>query len=65
MVGVVQGLLASYAAAAAPAPTLFRCTTFQISIGCCTNTNQCGTLGIGASCSPASSPDPFIPGNCE
>ena len=64
MVGVVQGLLASYVAAAAPAPSLFKCTTAQISIGCCTNTIQCGTLGAGISCSPADNPDPFDPEAC-
>jgi hypothetical protein len=53
MVGVVQGLLASYGTVAAPAPSLFRCTSFQISIGCCTGTGQCGELGAGVSCSPA------------
>jgi hypothetical protein len=53
MVGIVQGLLASYAAAAPPPPTTFRCTTFQISIACCTNVNECGELGAGVSCSPA------------
>jgi hypothetical protein len=33
--------------------TLRRCTSFQISIACCTNTSQCGALGAGATCSPA------------
>jgi hypothetical protein len=31
-----------------------RCTSFQISIGCCTNTLSCGPLGAGVTCSPAS-----------
>jgi hypothetical protein len=30
------------------------CTTGQISVGCCTNTASCGTLGAGITCSPAS-----------
>jgi hypothetical protein len=46
------------------APVLKRCTSFQISLGCCTNTNQCGTLGAGASCTTATSPNPFFPDNC-
>lgn len=33
--------------------TLRRCTSFQISIACCTSTGQCGALGAGATCSPA------------
>jgi hypothetical protein len=33
---------------------LKRCTSFQISIGCCTNTNSCGGLGAGVSCATAS-----------
>jgi len=64
MVGVVQGLLASYVAAAAPPPSLFRCTSFQISIGCCTSTLSCGSLGAGVSCSPET-PGAFTPANCE
>ena len=63
MVGCVQGLIGSLKTAAAPA--LKRCTTAQISIGCCTNTIQCGTLGAGISCSPASNPDPFDPEACQ
>jgi hypothetical protein len=35
------------------AGTLKKCTTFQISIACCTSTGQCGALGAGATCSPA------------
>ena len=62
MVGVVQGLLASYVEAAAPAPTLKRCTSFQISIACCTNTSQCGTSGAGVTCTPANGF--FDPDNC-
>ena len=62
MVGCVQGLVASSRTAAAPAPTLFRCTSFQISIACCTNVNECGTLGAGVSCATASGT--FDPDNC-
>ena len=60
MTGAVQGLIGSYKAAAAPAYK--RCTTFQISIACCTGTGECGTLGAGASCSPANGI--FNPDNC-
>ena len=36
-----------------------RCTSFQISIGCCTSTSSCGALGAGASCgAPSGSFDP-------
>jgi hypothetical protein len=53
MVGVVQALIGSYKAAGAPPPSTFLCTSFQISIGCCTSTASCGELGAGSSCSPA------------
>jgi hypothetical protein len=46
------------------AAALKRCTSFQISIGCCTSTSQCGPLGAGASCSPET-PGAFTPINCE
>jgi hypothetical protein len=39
-----------------------RCTTFQISIACCTSTSSCGPLGAGVTCSPASGS--FDSGNC-
>ena len=35
-------------------PTLRLCTSAQISVGCCTSTASCGTLGAGSTCSPAS-----------
>jgi hypothetical protein len=53
MAGCVQGLIGSLKSAGAPPPTLRRCTSFQISIGCCTGTGQCGELGAGVTCSPA------------
>jgi hypothetical protein len=31
-----------------------RCTSFQISIGCCTSTSSCGPYGAGVTCSPKS-----------
>ena len=30
--------------------TLFRCTTAQISLGCCNSTANCGAAGAGAVC---------------
>jgi hypothetical protein len=33
--------------------TLRRCTSTQISFGCCQSTGECGALGAGATCSPA------------
>lgn len=63
MTGAVQGLIGSLRAAAPPAPSLFRCTSFQVSIGCCSSTADCGTLGAGVSCSPANGT--FNSGACE
>lgn len=65
MSGAVMGLIGSLKAAAAPPPpTLFRCTSFQISIGCCTNTNECGTFGAGASCTTQTFPGPNDENTC-
>jgi hypothetical protein len=64
MVGCVQGLIGSLKSAGAPPPpSLFRCTSFQVSIGCCSTTSDCGELGAGVSCSPAGGT--FTPGACE
>jgi hypothetical protein len=35
------------------AATLRRCTSAQISFGCCSATGECGELGAGTTCSPA------------
>jgi hypothetical protein len=63
MTGAVMGLIGALKAAAPPAPSLFRCTSFQVSIGCCSTTSDCGELGAGVSCSPAGGN--FTPGACE
>jgi hypothetical protein len=47
------------------APTLKRCTSFQISIGCCTNTSQCGPFGAGVSCATQTNPGPNSPNACQ
>ena len=65
MVGCVQGLLGSLkSSGGGGGASYFKCTTFQISIACCTNTTQCGTLGAGASCTTPTTPDPFDPNAC-
>ena len=64
MSGAVMGLIASIKAAAPPAASYFRCTTVQISIGCCTNTNECGIYGAGISCATQTNPGPNSELNC-
>lgn len=63
MAGCAQGLIGSLKTASAPPPSLFLCTSFQVSIGCCSTTSDCGALGAGSSCSPAGGN--FTPGACE
>jgi hypothetical protein len=46
-------------------PVLQRCTSFQISIGCCTATSQCGPFGAGVSCATQTNPGPNDPNNCS
>jgi hypothetical protein len=59
MVGAVQGLIGSLKTTAAPPPSPFkRCTTFLISIGCCTNVSECGIYGAGADCATQTNPGP-------
>lgn len=41
----------------------YRCTSFQVSIGCCTSTADCGTLGAGDTCTPETGG--FNAGACE
>jgi hypothetical protein len=55
MVGCVQGLVASSRTAAAAPVSGKYCTSFQVSLGCCTSTGICAdaTFGAGATCSPA------------
>lgn len=45
------------------AAALKRCTSFQVSIGCCNSTSACGALGAGVTCSPEGGS--FTPGACE
>lgn len=55
MVGCVQGLIGSLkSAGAAPASGKY-CTSFQVSVACCTSTGVCAAdwFGLGATCSPA------------
>ena len=40
-----------------------RCTSAQISLGCCTSTTTCGPYGAGVTCSPSSGSG-FDPNNC-
>ncbi len=54
---------ASSAVSTSGGGTFFRCTSFQVSIGCCSTTSDCGELGAGVSCSPAGGN--FVPGACE
>jgi len=56
MVGCVQGLLVGYKAGSAPPVSGNYCTSFQVSVACCTSTGVCAAswFGQGASCSPAS-----------
>jgi hypothetical protein len=65
MAGCAQGLIGSLKKAAAPPPSsFFRCTSFQISIGCCSNTSQCGTFGGGVSCATQTNPGPNDENSC-
>ena len=56
MTGILNGLVGSLKSAGGgpPPPTLRRCTSFQISIACCTSTSSCGELGAGVTCTTAS-----------
>ncbi len=55
---------ASSAVSTSAGAAFFRCTSFQISIGCCTNTNECGTFGAGASCATQTNPGPNDENTC-
>jgi hypothetical protein len=55
MAGCAQGLIGSLKVASAPPPVSGkRCTSAQVSFGCCTSTSVCAPsdLGGGATCSP-------------
>jgi hypothetical protein len=56
MSGAILGTVGSVGA------TLKRCTTAQVSIGCCTSTANCGALGGGVVC--ATKAGTFTPLNC-
>jgi hypothetical protein len=55
MAGCTQGLIGSLKTSSGGSASGKYCTSFQVSIACCTSTGVCAdaTFGLGATCSPA------------
>lgn len=58
MVGIAQGLIASYKTTAAASGK--RCTSADVSLGCCKTVNVCADplVGSGATCTPIAAQGP-------